>query len=119
MIYIQSKFTREYTSSLTMKVMVSYCFIENNSILIISPPKGLFSVILSVCLLGLSLAKPTILVDPISSVVFTEATGLVLTAASGAVVTIPTGALLLGAAAKKAALLHLLVENRKKQAKKQ
>ena len=80
-------------------------------------PQGLFSVVLSVCLLGLTLTKPTILVDPISTVVFTEATGLVLTAASGAVVTVPTGALLLGGFAKKAALLHLLVENRKKQQK--
>lgn len=80
-------------------------------------PQGLFSVTLAVCLVGLSLAKPTILLDPISTVAFTEATGLVLTAASGAVVTVPTGALLLGAAAKKAALLHLILENGRKKAK--
>ena len=84
----------------------------------ISPSQGLFSVVLSACLLSLALTKPTILLDPISTVVFSEATGLVLTAASGAVVTIPTGALLLGAAAKKASVLHLILENRKKQARK-
>ena len=77
--------------------------------------QGLFSVTLAVCLLNLTLGAPTIMVDPISTVVFTEATGLVLTAASGAVVTIPTGALLLGGLAKKAALLHLLAENRNRQ----
>merc|ERR1711863_27794 len=91
---IHSSPTREYTSSLTMKVM------------------GLFAVTLAVCLLSMTVAQPILfLPEAVATATFTTAGGLVLAGATGTTLaTIPTSALLLGAAAKKIALLKLLAE---------
>merc|ERR1711962_1765712 len=92
---IQSSVTKEYTSSLTMKVM------------------GLFAITLAVCLVSMTLAQPLVFLDPLTAASFTTAGGLVLTAASGATATIPTGALILGGiAAKKAVVLKALAASR-------
>merc|ERR1711981_373142 len=90
---IQSLHTKEYTSSLTMKVM------------------GLFAVTLAVCLVSMTVAQPIVFLDPISTAAFTTAGGLVLTSAAGTVATIPTSTRALGAlAAKKVALLKILAD---------
>merc|ERR1712025_406601 len=92
---IQSSVTKEYTSSLTMKVM------------------GLFAITLAVCLVSMTVAQPLVFLDPLTAASFTTAGGLVLTAASGATAIIPTGALVLGGiAAKKAVILKALAASR-------
>merc|ERR1712108_112060 len=92
--HIHSSPTREYTSSLTMKVM------------------GLFAVPLAVCLLSMTVAQPIFfLPEAVATATFTTAGGLVLSGATGTTLaTVPTGALLLGAGLKKIALLKLLAE---------
>ena len=77
-----------------------------------SLPKGFFAITLAVCLLSMSVAQPIFfLPEAVAAASFTTAGGLVFTGASGATLaTVPTGALLLGAAAKKIALLKLLAE---------
>merc|ERR1712062_258327 len=89
---IQSSITKEYTSSLTMKVM------------------GLFAVTLAACLMSMTIGQPLFFPEPVSTA-FTTAGGLVVTGVtSGATLaSIPTGALVLGGlAAKKLALVKIL-----------
>ena len=75
--------------------------------------QGLFAVTLAVCLLSMTVAQPILfLPEAVATATFTTAGGLVLAGSTGTTLaTIPTSALLLGAAAKKLALLKLLTEN--------
>merc|ERR1712018_1062447 len=94
---IQSSITKEYTSSLTMKVM------------------GFFAITLAVCLVSMTVGQPLFL-EAGTTAAFTTVGGLVFTNAAGtAVATIPTAALLLGLGAKKVALLKLLQASQQEQ----
>merc|ERR1712026_557752 len=90
---IQSSVTKEYTSSLTMKVM------------------GFFAITLAVCMVSMTVSQPLFF-----EAGTTAAGGLVFTNAAGtAVATIPTAALLLGLGAKKVALYKLLQDHQQQQ----
>merc|ERR1712117_3467 len=94
---IQSSITKEYTSSLTMKVM------------------GFFAITLAICLVSMTVGQPLFL-EAGTTAAFTTVGGLVFTNAAGtAVATIPTAALLLGLGAKKIALLKLLQASQEEQ----
>merc|ERR1711988_403870 len=94
---IQSSVTKEYTSSLTMKVM------------------GFFAITLAVCLVSMTVSQP-LFFEAGTTAAFTAAGGLVFTNAAGtAVATIPAAALLLGLGAKKVALYKLLQDHQQQQ----